>query len=96
MITVPAVPNSASSPSDAVAPSRSETVCAARVGHLRGDRPLPDQVVERGLVALELAPHLVGRAEAVAGGPDRLVRLLRVLDLAVVAARLRRGRDSAP
>ena len=42
------------------------------------------------LVARELALHLLRRAEAVAGGTDRLVRLLRVLHLAVVVARLLR------
>ena len=64
---------------------------AARVRHLRGDRPLPDQVVDVELVRRQLAAHLVGRAELVAGGADRLVRLLRVLHLARVLARL--GRD---
>ena len=68
---------------------------AAGVGHLRCDRPLPDQVVQRGLVALDLAPNVVGRAELVAGGPDRLVRLLCVLHLAVVSARLGRDRVGA-
>ena len=59
----------------------------ARVSHLRGDGALPDELVERLLVAVELAAHLVGEPEPLAGGPDRLVRLLRVLDLAVVLAR---------
>jgi hypothetical protein len=63
---------------------------AAGVGHLRGERPLPDQVVERELVAVQLAGHIVGSAEPVPGRPDRLVRLLRVLHLAVPAARLGR------
>ena len=60
---------------------------AARIGHLGGDGAFPDQVVERGLVALHLAAHVVGQAEAVPGGPDRLVGLLRVLHLAGVVAR---------
>ena len=60
---------------------------AAGVGHLRGDGALPDQLVERELVAAELAGQLSGRAERVTGRADRLVRLLRVLDLALVAAR---------
>src|SRR5262249_41956130 len=60
---------------------------AAGIGHLRGDCALPDQIVERGLVAVELAPQLLRRAEPVAGGPDRLVRLLGVLDLSVVVPR---------
>ena len=63
---------------------------SARIRHLGGDRALPDQLVERELVAVQLAAHLVGRAEEVAGGTDRLVRLLRVLHLAVPGARLRR------
>jgi len=59
----------------------------ARVRHLRGDGALPDQFVELELVAGELALHLVGRAEAVAGRADRLVRFLGVFDSALVAAR---------
>ena len=62
-----------------------------RVLHLRGDRPLEDQVVERELVTAQLAGQLGGRAEDVAGGPDRLVRLLGVRDRPLVAPRL--GRD---
>ena len=60
---------------------------APRVGHLRGDGALPDQVVERQLVAAELARHLTRRTERVAGRPDGLVRLLGVLHLALVPAR---------
>ena len=59
----------------------------AGVGHLRGDGALPDQVVEGEVLAAQLAGHLGGRAEAVTGGADRLVRLLRVLDLLLVVAR---------
>ena len=62
---------------------------AARVLHLRRDRPLEDQVVERVLVARQLAAQLVGRAEDVACRADRLVRLLRVRDRTLVAPRLR-------
>src|SRR5690606_20827662 len=47
---------------------------AARVGHLRGDRALPDEVVELELVRGELARDLLGGAEGVARGADRLVR----------------------
>ena len=64
---------------------------AARVGHLRGQRSLPDQVVERELVAVQLALELLRRPERVAGRTDRLVCLLRVLHLARVLARLRPG-----
>ena len=63
---------------------------AARVLHLGGERALPHEVVERVLVATELAAELVGRPERVARGPDRLVRLLRVRDGAPVEPRLRR------
>jgi len=46
---------------------------APGVGHLGGDRALPDQVVQCPLVGPELRRHLVGGAEAVTGGPDGLV-----------------------
>src|SRR5579884_2929651 len=58
------------------------------VRHLRGDRALPDQLVQPQLVAAQLAPHLVRRAEAVARRPNRLVRLLGVLHAPLVPARL--------
>src|SRR5207253_5187716 len=58
-----------------------------RVLHLGGDRPHPDQLVERVLVRRELRAHILRRAEAVARGANRLVRLLRVLDLPLAAAR---------
>ena len=69
-------------------------LAAARVGHLARDRADPDQLVEAALVGVELGAHLVGRADAIAGGTDRLVRLLRVLHLAAVRARL--GRAGTP
>ena len=59
----------------------------ARVVHLRRHGPLPDELVERKLVAAQLARDLPRRAKAVACRANRLVRLLRVLDLALVAAR---------
>lgn len=59
---------------------------ADRVLHLGGDGPLPDQLVQPELVAGQAR---LGRgAETVARGADRLVRLLRVLDLSGVRARL--------
>lgn len=61
---------------------------AGRVLHLGGDGPLPDQLVELELVAGQSG--LGGRAETITRGTDRLVRLLRVLDLAGVRARLGR------
>ena len=90
MITVPAVENSARRPSDGVAVMRTDTVWPTRVGHLGGDSALPDQVVQPELVAASSRPTLVRRAEAVAGRTDRLVRLLRVLHLPLVPARLLR------
>ncbi len=57
------------------------------VGHLRGDRPLPDEVVEPQVVARELPGQRVGGAEPVAGRADGLVGLLGVLDLAGVRPR---------
>ena len=62
-----------------------------RVLHLGRDRAHPDQLVESVLVGGELRAHVLRRAEAVARGADRLVRLLRVLDLPLVAARLGRN-----
>ena len=64
---------------------------AARVLHLRRDRPLEDQVVQRVLVARQLPSELVGRAEDVSCRANRLVRLLRVGDRALVASRLGRN-----
>ena len=61
------------------------TLC---VLHLRGDGAHPDQFVQPELVTAQ--PRLGRRAEPVAGRTDRLVRLLRVLDLALVDARLLR------
>ena len=58
------------------------------VGHLGRDGPLPDQLVQLGLVTVQF--RLGGGAERVTGGADRLVRLLGVLHLGRVAAR--RGR----
>src|SRR6266540_5173483 len=53
------------------------------LGHLGGDRALPDQVVESLLVAVEVAVQRLGRA-ADLGGTDRLVRLLGRLCLGPV------------
>ncbi len=63
---------------------------ADRVGHLRCDGAAPDQLVELELLGGQLVRDLAGRPERVAGRADRLVRLLRVLHLAGVPARLRR------
>ena len=50
--------------------------------------PDPDQLVQAMLVARQLALDVLRRAEHVARRMDRLVSLLRVLHLALVAARL--------
>ena len=63
---------------------------ARRVAHLRGDRALPDQIVEAQPVVVELAAQALRRAEDLAGRADRLVRLLRTARAGAVAARLRR------
>ena len=60
---------------------------AKGVGHLRGDRALPDQVVQGQLLLREGARHLAGCTEVIAGGADRLVRLLRALRGGAVQAR---------
>ena len=60
---------------------------AESVGHLRGDRALPDQVVQGQLLLRQGTRHLARRAEVVAGGTDRLVRLLRALRRGAVQAR---------
>ena len=58
---------------------------AGRVLHLAGDRALPDQLVEPGLVRAELPAALLDGAEAVAGGADGLVGLLGALGPGLVA-----------
>src|SRR5216684_2028297 len=55
--------------------------------HLARHGTLPDELVELALVGLEIAGDLLGAAEHV-GRPDRLMRLLRVLRLGLVDARL--------
>ena len=60
---------------------------AERVGHLRGDRALPDQVVQGQLLLRQGTSHLARRAEMIAGGSDRLVRLLGSLRRGAVQAR---------
>src|SRR5262249_38794530 len=60
---------------------------ARGVLHLRGDGSHPNQLVERELIAIQLAGQRFRKAERVAGRTNRLVCLLRVLHLALVAAR---------
>ena len=54
-MTVPLAPNSTSSPADDVAADAQRDGPALRVRHLRRDRAHPDQLVERELVARQLA-----------------------------------------
>ena len=60
------------------------------VGHLGGDRPLPNEVVELELVSGQRPGGLVRGAEGLPRRPDGLVRLLGVLDLLVVEPGSRR------
>src|SRR6185503_1990790 len=57
--------------------------------HLAGDREIPDQLVEPGLIAVDIFGDL-GRGAAGAGRAHGFVRFLRVLRLVVVFARRRR------
>ena len=87
MITVPDAPNSACSPPDDVPAMRSDTVC-----------PCASFICD-AIVRIQISSYIayssrvsspctsLRRPERVAGGADRLVRLLRVLHLALVAAR---------
>ena len=56
--------------------------------HLRSQGALPNQFVDFGFVVAKLLAHHRRRPEVVASGPNRFVRLLGVLDLASVLARL--------
>jgi len=59
----------------------------ARIRHLGRQSAHPHQLIETTFVRAELAVHIVGAAHVLAGGADRLVRLLRVLHLALVRTR---------
>ena len=69
---------------------------AARVVHLGRDGAAPDQLVDLALVLGELLGDLAQRAELAARRADRLVGLLRVLDLRRVGARARRAGAARP
>ena len=56
------------------------------VGHLAGNGPLPDQVVELELVGAELAANRLGYVERMARRTNRFVGLLGILDLGPVGA----------
>ena len=62
---------------------------AAGVGHLRGHRALPDQLVEAVAVGVEFGAQRPRSGKGVTGRADGLVRLLGVLDLAGVLPRRR-------
>ena len=81
---LPDAPNSASSPAEDRPATRTDDRLAGGVLHLRGDRALPDQLVQAQFVAGQAG--LPGSAERVAGRADGLVRFLRVLHLAGVDA----------
>lgn len=88
VIVLPDALNSASRPSEDLLGDLDGDGVADRVLHLRGDGPLPDQLIQLELVARQAR---LGRgAETITRGTDRLVRLLRVLDLPGVRARLGR------
>ena len=93
LITRPLAANSASSPPELVAPSRTWTLEALGVGHLGGDRAFPDQLVQSQLVAVQ--PALLGVAELVAGGADGFVGFLGIFHPLVVTAGAR-GEVVAP
>ena len=56
------------------------------VGHLAGDRALPNQFEQLELVGAELAAQRLGELERMTGGANRFVRFLSVLDLGAVLA----------
>ena len=60
---------------------------AGGVVHLRGDGALPDELVDLGVVGVDLAGDVLGGAEAIAGRPNGLVGLLRVLHLVGIGPR---------
>ena len=62
---------------------------AAGVFHLGGDGALPNQLVELELLGVERVGQLPGGGKALASRANRLVRLLGVLRLARIRARLR-------
>ena len=69
LIVLPLVANSASSPADDTPAQAHLDALAPGVGHLRGDRPLPDQVVEAELVAVQAG---AARASGTSRPPGRI------------------------
>ncbi|CRH63288.1 Uncharacterised protein [Chlamydia trachomatis] len=64
------------------------------VGHLRGNRTLPDQVIESQLLTAQLTCNLCGGTEVIAGGADSFVSFLRSFRNLAVHARLLGDRGS--
>ena len=60
---------------------------ARAIGHLRGNRALPDQLIHTSFRDRHFAGHSIGQHKRIAGGADGLVSLLRVLRLLRVEAR---------
>ena len=63
----------------------------AGISHLRGDRALPDELVQTEPVSVEFGVQRPRCRECLAGGTDSLMRLLGILDLPGVLPR--RGVD---
>ena len=60
---------------------------ALRVGHLRRDRPLPNQLVELEFLRVQLATQLARSGKGLTSRANSLVSLLRVLHLAGILTR---------
>ena len=58
------------------------------IAHLTGKRTLPNQLIQSGFIAAQLALDQFRKGRRVASGTDCLVSLLRVLNLALVRAGL--------
>ena len=65
---------------------RDHDAAAAGVGHLAGDRALPDHVEDFEFICVQGILHRAGQLERMAGGTNRFVRFLRVFDFAFVHA----------
>jgi hypothetical protein len=69
---------------------RNRDPSAAGVGHLAGDRALPNHVEQFELVGIELVAQDAGQFEGMTGRANAFVRLLRVFDFRLVDALLGR------
>ena len=68
----------------AVAFDRDRGAPALGVGHLAGDGALPNHVEQAKLILVQLIAQLLGQRELMAGGANRLVCFLGVLDLGLI------------